>query len=206
MNSPYIAIDIETTGTDIERHQVLEIAAVYNQQGASVMDCPCFEAIVDPGEIVGDPFALNMNARLIERITRGLGDPPGTVMAKLMDWVSGIKSHTGVDRFHLIGKNIGSFDLQFLERMPEWDADHFSYRHLEVGSLFSTPEGISGQSKLYAELAEDAKIEGSPHEALYDARVSLELARQFWQLQPSGLLRDILVKHYRAIKKSGETA
>jgi len=181
MNSPYIAIDIETTGTDTERHQVLEIAAVYNQLGPGVMSCPHFQAIVDPGEIVGEPRALVMNARLLERIANGEGDPPGTVMAKLMDWVYIAHRKFSVDRFHLIGKNIGKFDYHFLKRMPGWEEDLFSHRHMEIGSIYSTPEGISGQSDLHAAVAADAKIEGAPHEALYDARVSLELARRFWQ-------------------------
>jgi oligoribonuclease (3'-5' exoribonuclease) len=184
MNSPYISIDIETTGRDPERHQVLEIGAVYNNQGASVMDCPTFEAIVNPGEIVGTPFALNMNARLLRRIANGEGDPPGTVMAKLMDWVHVLhgRRRFGIDRFHLIGKNVGAFDLQFLKRMPGWEKNYFSHRHLEVGSLFSTREGMDSQSDLYAAMAADSNIEGAPHEALYDARVSLELARQFWRM------------------------
>jgi len=182
MNSPYIAIDIETTGTDPERHQILEIAAVYNRQGVDVMDCPAFQSIVDPGEIVGEPYALNMNARTMERLARGEGDSLNVVMDRLMDWVDDTQHRFGIARFHLIGKNGGKFDYQFLKRVPGWDEDYFSHRHLEVGSLFSTPGGIDSQSDLYAALAVDAKIEGDPHEALYDARVSLELARRFWQV------------------------
>ena len=182
MNSPYIAIDIETTGTDEERHQVLEIAAVYNQQGVDVMSCPHFQALVDPGEIVGTPYALNMNARIVSRLAKGEGTRPDVVMYRLMCWVEAIRRNFAVRHFHLIGKNIGKFDYQFLKRIPNWREDYFSHRHLEVGSLFSTPGGMDSQSDLYAALAEDAKIEGSPHRALYDARVSLELARRFWHV------------------------
>ena len=181
MNSPYIAIDIETTGTDEGRHQVLEIAAVYNHQGVDVMSCPHFQALVSPGEIVGDPYALNMNARILARLAEGEGVSPFAAMSSLMMWVAGIKDDFGIDRFHLIGKNIGKFDYHFLKRMPGWEERYFSPRHLEIGSLFSTPEGISGQSELHCKVAADAKIEGRPHEALYDARVSLELARRFWR-------------------------
>jgi len=182
MNSPYIAIDIETTGTNEERHQVLEIAAVYNQQGTPVMDCPHFQTLVDPGEIIGDAYALNMNARIIQRLVDGEGGHRVDVMSSLMEWVDYIQHRFGISRFHLIGKNVGAFDLQFLKRIPNWRKGYFSHRHLEIGSLFSTPEGIDSQSDLYTALAEDAKIEGAPHEALFDARVSLELARQFWHL------------------------
>ncbi len=180
MNSPYISIDIETTGTDPERHQILEIAAVYNHQEVDVMSCPFFQAIVDPGEIVGDVFALNMNARIIERLANGIGDSLERGMNGLMDWVEKIQRDFGVERFHLIGKNVGAFDLQFLKRTPGWHGDFFSYRHLEIGSIYSTSEGISGQSELFDMRPTGAKIEGNPHEALYDARVSLVLARQFW--------------------------
>ena len=206
MNSPYISIDIETTGLDPERHQILEIAAVYNNQGVDVMECPHFQAIVDPGEIIGEPHALNMNARLIERLANGEGDLPAVVVSNLMGWVETIQSHTGIDRFHLVGKNVGSFDLQFLKRMPCWDKDYFSYRHLEVGSIYSTPEGISGQSDLHTAVAADAKIEGSPHEALYDARVSLELARRFWRDSLWAALFGTDESCQQTIEKSEETA
>ena len=196
MNSPYISIDIETTGTDDQRHQVLEIAAVYNQQGVDVMSCPHFQALVDPGEIIGEPYALNMNARLLERLAKEEVDSPAVVMTSLMDWVSDIQHHFDIDRFHLIGKNVGSFDYQFLKRMPCWEEAYFSYRHLEIGSLFSTPGGISGQSDLYATRSVGT-IKGREHEALYDARVSLELARRFWEATCGGRLQ--------ACEKSEET-
>jgi oligoribonuclease (3'-5' exoribonuclease) len=182
MNSPYISIDIETTGTDPERHQVLEIAAVYNRQEVDVMNCPRFQRIIDPGEIIGTSFALNMNARILACLASGGGHDPRNAMDDLMDWVDDLQRDFGIKQFHLIGKNVGAFDLQFLKRMPGWGEEYFSYRHMEIGSIFSTPEGISGQSELLCAVAADAKIEGSPHEALYDARVSLELARRFWDV------------------------
>ncbi len=181
MNSPYISIDIETTGTDPERHQILEIAAVYNQQGVDVMSCPHFHIAMDPGEIVGTAYALNMNARIIKHLAIGKERNPTSAMMLLMNWVRHLRKQLDIEQFHLIGKNVGAFDLQFLKRMPGWEEGYFSYRHMEIGSLFSTPEGISGQSELFDALAADAEIEGSPHEALYDARVSLELARRFWR-------------------------
>ena len=205
MNSPYISIDIETTGTNEERHQVLEIGAVYNQQDVDVMSCPYFHIAMDPGEIVGTAYALNMNARIIKHLAIGKERNPTSAMMLLMNWVRHLRKQLDIEQFHLIGKNVGAFDLQFLKRIPGWQEDYFSHRHMEVGSVYSTPGGISGQSELLNTIAADAKIEGNPHEALYDARVSLELARQFWQLQPSGLLRAVLVKHHRAIKKFKET-
>jgi hypothetical protein len=144
------------------------------------MWCPFFQALVDPGDIVGEPYALNMNARILARLAKGEGDRPVVVMDSLMDWVDDLQHTFGIKSFHLLGKNISKFDYQFLKRMPGWEENYFSHRHLEIGSLFSTPRGILGQSELLAAVAAEAKIEGSPHEALYDARVSLELARRFW--------------------------
>jgi oligoribonuclease (3'-5' exoribonuclease) len=201
MNSPYLSIDIETTGTEEERHQVLEIAAVYNRQEVDVMSCPVFHEIIDPGEIVGNPFALNMNARLIERIAKGEGKRLDGVMEKLRVWTEDIRRNFDIDRFHLIGKNVGAFDLQFLKRVPGWCGYRFSHRHLEIGSLFSTPEGIDSQSDLFTAVAADAKIEGSPHEALYDARVSLELARRFWRDKLWGTLFGTNVKRAQGAPK-----
>jgi len=146
-----------------------------------VIDCPTFHTIVNPGEIVGTSYALNMNARILEHLASGLGWAPATAMVQLMNWVGDLRNRFNIDKFHLIGKNVASFDLQFLKRVHGWNKNYFSHRHLDVGSLYSTPAGIASQDELAEHLIAEAGIEGCPHEALFDARVSLELARRAWR-------------------------
>lgn len=174
----YLSIDIETTGLKPECHQVLEVAAVLDWD-RPLMDCPTFHMIVDPGDIVGTPYALAMNAELLRAIADGDGVRPLTFTDRFHDWLmcNGVSPDNKVT---LLGKNVASFDWQFLRRMPSFPTACVNYRFLDIGSLYATRDGIDGQSELADVLAKDLDIPGKPHEALYDARVSLALARLKW--------------------------
>jgi len=178
----YLALDIETTGLDPDQNQILEIGAVFNNPSERVIDCEAFAMLVNPGTIVGDPFALVMNIDLLQAIADndGAAVPTEAAIDFLMDWLVDIRQTYGVDKFHLLGKNVGGFDLQFLKKVRGWRNDFFHYRHLEVGSMYATPEGIDGQGELSENVAHAYEIEGRQHSALYDARVSLALARHKW--------------------------
>jgi DNA polymerase III epsilon subunit-like protein len=70
-----VSIDIEATGVDIEYCQILEIGAVIfdTNGGLDQFDkCPKFKCIIDNGkEIKGQPYAIDMNARIF-KILAGL--------------------------------------------------------------------------------------------------------------------------------------
>lgn len=173
---PYLAIDVETTGLNPNTCQVLEIGCVLNDFSNPLMECDTFEAIIHHDNIEGEPRGLAMNQRLLKVIADGFGGRMNYVMKNLRQWLDARQ----VSKVHLLGKNVAGFDLQFLELISEWPAHLMHYRCLEVGSLFATVEGIAGQEALGTELAERLKIPGNPHEALYDARVSLALVRNAW--------------------------
>lgn len=174
--TPYLAIDIETTGLNPDTCQVLEIGCVLNNFSKPLMECETFEMIINPGHIKGEPRGLAMNTRLLEMIANGYGLRPGRGIEMFAQWLRDYAP----PKVHPLGKNVAGFDLQFLKRLPEWPDFLIHYRCLEIGSLFATVDGIDGQEEVGNEVASRLKIPGSPHEALYDARVSLALARQVW--------------------------
>lgn len=65
----YVALDIETTGLDPRRHQVLELAMVYEDTALDlhIDELPFFRARFVYDELVGQPYALNMNWDLIKK-------------------------------------------------------------------------------------------------------------------------------------------
>lgn len=68
----YVSIDLETTGLETEKHQVLSIGAVIEdttKPKIKVEDLPTFHGVIIHNEIIGSPFALNMNRDLIEKIS-----------------------------------------------------------------------------------------------------------------------------------------
>jgi oligoribonuclease (3'-5' exoribonuclease) len=178
---PYVSIDIETTGLDPETCQVLEIGAVLNDPDKTLLECPTFRACVKHEVIKGTPRALQMNVRLIEEIANGGGEWASNACGRFQKWL--LQHLTPGDKsLHALGKNVGTFDLVFLNKIDTWPKWLFHYRSCDVGSMFATPHGMLSQSALEGELAENLKIPGNPHEALYDARVSLALARDMWML------------------------
>ena len=69
----YVSIDIETTGINREKCQVLSIGAVIEDTNnpRPIEELPKFHAaIVGREGLYGEPFALNMNKSLIENIVR----------------------------------------------------------------------------------------------------------------------------------------
>ena len=186
---PYVAIDIETTGLDPDTCQVLEIGAVIHDPAKPLLECPTFRACVKHDVITGSPRALEMNAPLLEEIGDGGGESEDYACERFLDW---LKDHLPIgslnengdlseNYLHALGKNVGTFDLVFLSKMKTWPSWLFHYRSLDVGSMYSQPEGIKSLGAIEKEIAEEFMIPGEPHEALYDAFVALALARNFWQ-------------------------
>jgi len=177
---PYVSIDIETTGLNPDTCQVLEVGAVINFPAKPLLECPTFRACVKHEVITGTARALQMNSRLLDEIADGGGEWEGDAGVRFHEW---LKEHLPIgdlteNYIHALGKNVDTFDLLFLDRISTWPSWLFHYRSCDVGSMYSTSEGISGLGELEDELADRLKIPGKPHEALYDARVALALARQ----------------------------
>lgn len=68
----YISIDVETTGLEKDRYQILSIGAILEDttKKLSFEEIPKFHAAILHNEIIGSPFALNMNSKIIEAITQ----------------------------------------------------------------------------------------------------------------------------------------
>jgi oligoribonuclease (3'-5' exoribonuclease) len=63
----YVSIDIETSGLEYKKHNVLSIGAIIEDTEKKLPfdDCPKFNALVVQREIVGSPTALTMNSNII---------------------------------------------------------------------------------------------------------------------------------------------
>lgn len=176
----YVAVDIETTGLDPETCQILEVAFILDDRSKRVKDCPFYHAIISYEWIQGDLCALNMNSLLLDRIARGAGDSLESVASEINCWIRGRCPNRVLT---LLGKNVSSFDWQFLKRLPGFPFEAFGHWMLDVNSLYATEDGMHGNYEVSKQLAEEFEIEGAPHEALYDARVALCLSRAKWGIE-----------------------
>jgi len=188
----YLSIDIETTGLNPETCQILEIGAIYeNSKIAHPFDTiPTFRAILAHNFIQGEPNGLKMNNSLIESIIDySTGDRsnnlpffnPETVLDRLFEWYRHIyiqREH--MEPQHLInvaGKNFGSFDYQFLKKLPNNTPYNFNHKVLDPGSLYFNNEldwTLPGLDKCKERAGISGKVS---HTALGDAWDVIQVLR-----------------------------
>jgi hypothetical protein len=130
----YISIDLETTGLDPNNHQVLEIGAIIEDTNniKSFEDSPKFSCIVYQPTIIGAPYALAMNARILgiigtyQEFLKGIEKDvyrklhnilhPNEVGLYFRRWLD--ENDIKEMRINCAGKNFGSFDKLFLNNLP----------------------------------------------------------------------------------------
>jgi hypothetical protein len=66
----YVTIDLETTGLEKDRYQILSFGAIIEdtEKKLPFSEIPKFHAAILHNELSGSPFALNMNKKIIEAI------------------------------------------------------------------------------------------------------------------------------------------
>lgn len=154
----YLSIDIETTGLDPERHQILEFCAVLEDtlDPISLKNLPAFHTFIIPenNELTGDVYALNMNAEIIDKIKCRNELQDEFTFTKIEDltdsflfWLSkngfNIKMNGEEDKnfrtepITVAGKNFNSFDKLFLSKVPNFNkCIRFRHRSLDPAILF----------------------------------------------------------------------
>lgn len=186
------SIDLETTGINPQKDQVLEIAVVVDDLSLfgdkePLSNLKTFHCYVKHDKICGNPNALIMNQRILE-ILAGDRDPkgvsiktPSEALKSLADFLSQWEKLTPT------GKNVAGFDLPFLDQLcednPELGGNCFyreflSHRCLDAGSVFFDPS--KDENKLpnlqkcldRADLGTEVK-----HTAVEDAKDVLRLLR-----------------------------
>lgn len=172
----YACIDIETTGLDRDQCQILELAVVLRD--TENMEQPLEESLsfrtyIRHDWYEGEPYAIALNARIFKALADY--DNGKEVDAMVYTEEEAVKSlyeffgcngytPNSNDKISFIaaGKNFGSFDLQFLQRMYGWE-DHFRVRSrsLDPAMLW---------------LREDDNVPPSLKECLYRAGISKEIS------------------------------
>lgn len=146
----YVSIDIETSGLDPLKNQVLSIGAIIEDTTKKLpfQECPKFNTIIIQNEIVGSPRAITMNKNIISMIGEYLEGDDETrqnfqthsdytffekedVIKEFYWWLykngfdygthlSAINSNTKPITINVAGKNFGTFDKLFLQQLPWW--------------------------------------------------------------------------------------
>lgn len=181
----YISIDIETTGLDPGRDQVLSVAMVAEDTftpNIKVEDLPTFSCLVRHERYSGDAYALAMNAKLLEQLA---GKGKAEASAQVFDgrrpngepaqWEEEAMAWLRRRPAPLIaaGKNVAGFDLKFFH--PKLRSG-FHHRVIDPGSVFidwdkDAPLGLG-------DLLKNIKDGGVSHTAVDDARDVIRVLRR----------------------------
>lgn len=135
----YISLDLETTGTNPDRDQILQISMVLEDTSkpeVAVEELPHFTAFLKHERIEGSAYALGMNGWILDIISGRSKEIPKYPVLDL--WIEEalafIDLHFGKENASIAGKNVGTFDLQFL---PWIIRKRIKYRVMDVGPLFT---------------------------------------------------------------------
>ena len=191
----YVSLDLETSGSDPLRHQVLELAAVVEDTRRTATtpleELPSFRRALRHPEICGTAGALALNARLLEELADKTNAEapdicgPEEVLPLLREFLlaNGFKPDKK-DRvsFTIAGKNVGVFDLLFLRQLPGW------------GTLVRAEPAVLDPAAFYLNWHKDSRLPSMlicqarsgvtephvAHEALADALEVVRLLRPFY--------------------------
>lgn len=158
---PYVALDIETTGLDVNRSHVLQIAAVLDDGVKPIEELERIIVFVKNDPIIyGELYALGMNGWIFEEIKKSIdGETPKYPVANLeqaIAVVEGFMNHAATKAYdfqvsqnsdkprrevQVAGKNVGQFDLEILKRQAilvgKPDAlKSVSHRTIDVGAVY----------------------------------------------------------------------
>lgn len=202
----YVSIDLETTGTDPETNQIIEFGAIIedSKNPKSYDESLKFRRVVlqRSGSYVGSAFALNLNSALFKIISElDSGKSVEFVrdqylnnnwcfddelipqfrkfLLKANDQDKLIESQFLTIEIVAAGKNFGSFDKQFIQRLPDFEIHgvKFNYRSLDPTLAYIDWDNDE-QPPSTNTLKKRAGIKGQvSHEALDDAWDVIQLIR-----------------------------
>lgn len=126
---PYLAIDIETTGLDITKAQVLEVGLVYDDGISSIKDLKKARFIFKPENDYYEFYAMSMHSELLKEIAKG----DTVVLKDALYWF--VEEELQLSKVTFAGKNISGFDLPILKN-NNFKLPKYSHRMIDVGSMY----------------------------------------------------------------------
>jgi DNA polymerase III epsilon subunit-like protein len=169
----YVSIDIETTGLDPERHQILECCMALDDLTKPFRPQILYFR-VRHDEIIGHPIALKMNTRLINSMSDGMCIRDEDVKKLIRNfWPKG--------KMNVAGKNV-AFDLAFLKKYGFGTDFQYRRRLLDPAILYMRQD-----DEHLPDLAECCKRAGIElfdrqlHDAQNDALLVCQLLRRHYE-------------------------
>lgn len=179
--TPYVSIDIETTGLDQFTCQVLEFGAVLENWHDPVDQLPFFHRYLKWDEVIGNPYAMSMNAEILRKIAAAAPETPMCAPEELGDQFANWLVDQKLDpkKVTAAGKNFTSFDMQFLYQLPQFQTRvRFKHRAIDPAILYWQPD-VDETLPSTAECLKRADLDDHvAHTAIADAKAVIQLIRR----------------------------
>lgn len=176
----YVALDIETTGLDPNKHRIVEFAAIIDN-GGPIDKLPRFRRILKQEDAIWSLYCIKLHEDWYFDSVKNEDDPEllhteFNLMSQFLQWFYSF--HDMKTKILLAGKNVGAFDLQFVKRLPDYNGRDFRHRVLDPAMLYLGAEDLVPPDlktcMVRAGLPYDEKL---AHTALYDAECVVRLLR-----------------------------
>lgn len=157
----FLALDIETTGLDLEKSEILQVAAIYVEPGKPDREFNVY--IKKPVCYYAELPAIRLNAKTFEKIHEcGVSHVEAeTRFNKFIDSISDTDP-----KITVAGKNAATFDIPLLKHWG-FNVHQFSHRVLDVGSLYASD---FGKIPNLSQINESLGRQPVSHDALDDCR------------------------------------
>lgn len=189
MSLKYFSIDIETTGLSLENCQIIEFAAIFDdlKNQKPLKKLPTFHRLIKTGKIItGEPYALGMHSEKLFAIANNSTKYNYCYENELQKQFAEFCESCGIQRtsaknkivINVAGKNFGSFDLQFLNKIGFGSEVVIKHRILDPSILFLTKDDCTLPNT--EECKKRAKLKSTivTHNALDDAFDVVEILRK----------------------------
>lgn len=174
----FVSVDIETTGLDFDKCQILEVGlAVFESTSQKNEAIDSSYKVIKYDGYYWEPGAFDLH-RLRFDYFLGVGDNRVRV-SEVWPWLAGY-----FERYKTkiaVGKNFGSFDFQFIRRLPGFKNGVIGHRSIDIGTLALSADDT--EIPAIAEALRRLNVKYDPsqaHIALYDATVTGQAAWNFF--------------------------
>jgi len=142
----YVSVDIETTGLDAVKNDILEVGLIIEDTAtkAPYDDCPKLRFWIDKEFYRGNPYALAMNAPILQKICDLRREnskrlvQPDDAFTRIANFLRPHFANGQIFDKQIVvaGKNYQGFDRAFLSRLKGFENIPFSHRVIDPGSIF----------------------------------------------------------------------
>lgn len=188
-----VSIDIETTGLNAKEHDILEVAAICFKLDPNQTDVQRFHCFLKHPVLRWDPstFEFHMKNDYFNYVrSEAVRDVPRmeleTFERQFIGWLASCDAYVPGQRgggATAVGKNFGSFDLQFLNELNYGsfrERNAFKHRAVDLGNLLWNPisDGVTLPSSEKCAERMGHSAAQIRHRAMDDAEIMMEMCRK----------------------------